>query len=198
MSNSNNLNTGKTLTAAQRIDAIQDTLGKTDQTIFNLTRQMQLLQDALTLLNDKVAAIVVALSSGQAVTEQAIDEINTDRKVSEMKEKVEKLVSQGVMSKSEAVTKNSFLVVREINTENGKVINPRLQFIARILNQESLDKVLGKKVGDSVKFVDENPAVIEIEEVYEITNKNADASSSEKSDSLPQEEKAATSEQELQ
>jgi len=169
-----NTNENKTLTAAQKIEGLEKAFGSVDQTIFNLTRQVHSLQDALILLNDKVTAMVVALTNGSTVTEELLDQINKQLKVTEMKEKVNNLLNEGTLVKSEEVTKNSFLVVREIDVENGKVINPRLQFIARVLNEESLNLVLGKKAGDSIKFSENGSVVIEIEEIYEIQNKQVE------------------------
>lgn len=160
--------TEKTLTAAQRMEVLEKSLATLDQALMNLTRQTQMMQDALGLLNDKVSAMVVALSSGLSVSEESINQINTDMKVTEMKAKVEKLLADGIVAKSDEVTKNSFVVVREIDMETGNVINPRLQFVARVLNDDSLSKVIGKKAGESVKLADDASAAIEIEEVYEI------------------------------
>jgi hypothetical protein len=165
---SNTEQTKTTLTAAQRLEVLEKSIVTMDQALGGLGRQAQMLQEALTLLNDKVSAMVIALSSGILVNEENLNEINTQQKVADMKSKVEKLLSDGIVTKSEEVTQNSFVVVRELDSESGKVVNPRLQFVARVLDEESLNKMLGKKTGDSVRFTDENPGVIEIEEIYEI------------------------------
>jgi hypothetical protein len=116
-----------------------------------------------------------------------------------MKKKVEDLLKNGSLEKAEEVTKKSFVVVREMNSETGAVINPRLQFVVNILNEESLQKLLGKKAGDSVKFVEENPAVIEIEEIYNIITKEAEAETNtqtSEANSLEKEEKKVEQAQE--
>ena len=161
------------LTAAQRIERLETAVITLDKAIYQVGRQVATLQDAVTLLNDKVSAMVVALSSGLAVNDDTLNRINLESKISEMKQKISTLVENGTIEKSEEVTNESFLVVREINSSTGEVINPRLQFAVRALPEEDRKKILGKKVGESVAFSSEKPdLVVEIEEIYSILNKN--------------------------
>lgn len=162
------------LTAAQRLMGLEQSFRLLDQAIGNLANQVGLVKDGLMMMNEKQEAIIAALSTGVQVTNETIDQIIENKRVSDMKEKVQNLVSQNRMSPSDAVTKMSFLAVREINTETGEVINPRVQFAVGILNDESKEKIIGKKVGDSVKLDDNNPASLEIEEIYEITMAKAE------------------------
>lgn len=159
------------LTASQRLEGLEQALPVIDQAVYNLMRQVQSIQDALTLLNDKVSAVVTALSNNLPVNDSTIDQISMDQKVKEMKTKVEGLLSENLITKSEEVTKNSFVVVRELEESSSKVLNPRLQFVARMLDDDTLKKILTKKVGDSLKLSDESLSIVEIEEIYEI-NKN--------------------------
>lgn len=156
------------LTAAQRLMGLEQSFRLLDQAIANLADQLGLLKDGLMMINEKQEAIVTALSSGVQVSNATIDQLIEDKRVSEMKKKVQTLVEENRMTPSDTVTKMSFLAVREMNSETGKVINPRVQFAVGILNDESKEKIMGKKVGDSVKFDENNPATLEIEEIYEI------------------------------
>jgi len=167
-------NNKQQMTAAQRLLRLEDAVSTLDQVIYNQAQQFAAMREALTLLNEKVSAMVTLLSMGQLVNDSSIDQVVEQKRIEEMKKKVEDLIKNGSLEKAEEVTKKSFVVVREINSETGAVINPRLQFVVNILNEESLQKVLGKKAGDSVKFVEENPAVIEIEEIYNIVTKEAE------------------------
>jgi hypothetical protein len=176
----------KQLTAAQKIEQLENAVVSLNQTILNLTRQNQMLQEGLSLLNDKVSSMVAAMDAGLKVNDDTINHISQQRKVEDMKKKVENLLDQGVVKKSEEVTKNSFVVIREIDTSNGKVINPRLQFVTRLLNQDSLAKMLGKKAGESVKFTDDGSVVVEIEEVYEIQENKQESQASESESSEAQ------------
>jgi hypothetical protein len=167
-------NDNKQMTAAQRLLGLEQSVGALDQTLYNQAQQLSMVRDALTLLNEKVNAMVTLMSLNQPVNDSAIDQVIEQKRIEDMKKKVEDLVKSGSLEKAEEVSKKSFLVVREMNSETGAVINPRLQFAVSILNQESLEKLLGKKAGDSVKFVENNPAVIEIEEVYNVVIKDVE------------------------
>jgi hypothetical protein len=156
------------LTAAQRLIGLEQSVATLDQALYNQTKQLSMMRDALSLLHEKVNAMILLMSLGHTVTDQAIDQVIEQKRIEDMKKKVEDLLAAGSLEKAEEVSKKSFLVVREMNSETGTVINPRLQFAVSILNQESIQKLIGKKVGDSVKFVEDNPAVIEIEEIYNV------------------------------
>jgi hypothetical protein len=167
-------NNKQQMTAAQRLLRLEDAVSTLDQVIYNQAQQFAAMREALALLNEKVSAMVTLLSMGQMVSDSSIDQVVEQKRIEEMKKKVEDLIKNGSLEKAEEVTKKSFVVVREINSETGAVINPRLQFVVNILNEESLQKLLGKKAGESVKFVEENPAVIEIEEIYNIITKESE------------------------
>jgi hypothetical protein len=165
-------NENKQMTAAQRLLRLEEAVSIMDQLAYNQANQLSMVRDALTLLNEKVNAMVTLLSLGQEVNDSNLDKVVEQKRVEDMKKKVSELLESGSLKKAEEVSKKSFLVVREINTETGAVINPRLQFVVSILNEESLGKLLGKKAGDSVKFVEDNPASIEIEEIYDVVMKD--------------------------
>jgi Mg2+ and Co2+ transporter CorA len=167
-------NNKQQMTAAQRLLRLEDAVSTLDQIIYNQAQQFAAMREAITLLNEKVNAMVTLLSMGQLVNDSSIDKVVEQKRIEEMKKKVEDLLKNNSLEKAEEVTKKSFVVVREMNSETGAVINPRLQFVVNILNEESLQKILGKKAGESVKFVEENPAVIEIEEIYNIVTKDAE------------------------
>jgi Mg2+ and Co2+ transporter CorA len=167
-------NNKQQMTAAQRLLRLEDAVSALDQIIYNQAQQFAAMREAITLLNEKVNAMVTLLSMGQLVNDSSIDKVVEQKRIEEMKKKVEDLLKNNSLEKAEEVTKKSFVVVREMNSETGAVINPRLQFVVNILNEESLQKILGKKAGESVKFVEENPAVIEIEEIYNIVTKDAE------------------------
>lgn len=167
------------LTAAQRLLGLEQSVGALDQALYNQAQQLSMVRDALTLLNDKVNAMITLMSLGQTVSDAAIDQSIEQKRVNDMKKKVDDLVTSGALKKAEEVSNRSFLVVREMNAETGTVINPRLQFAVSILNPESLEKLIGKKAGESIKFVEDNPAVVEIEEIYEVVLKEKETNQEE-------------------
>jgi hypothetical protein len=189
-------NDNKQMTAAQRLLGLEQSVGALDQTLYNQAQQLSMVRDALTLLNEKVNAMVTLMSLNQPVNDSTIDQAIEQKRIEDMKKKVENLVKSGSLEKAEEVSKKSFLVVREMNSETGAVINPRLQFAVSILNQESLEKLLGKKAGDSVKFVENNPAVIEIEEVYNVVIKDVEMVANQSSEETATQEVTAEQAQE--
>mgnify|MGYP005844624215 CR=1 FL=1 len=164
----------KQLTAAQRLLGLEQSVGALDQALHNQAQQLSMVRDALTLLNEKINAMIALMSLGQTVSDAAIDQYIEQKRVDDMRKKVQDLVDSGSLEKAEEVSDKSFLVVREMNGETGTVINPRLQFAVSILNPESLQKMVGKKAGESVKFVENNPAIIEIEEIYNVVLKGVE------------------------
>jgi len=162
------------LTAGQRLIGLEQSVATLDHALYNQTKQLSMIRDALSLLHEKVNAMITLMSLGHTVTDQAIDQLIEQKRIEDMKKKVEDLVSASSLERAEEVSEKSFLVVREMNGETGTVINPRLQFAVSILNQESIQKLIGKKVGDSVKFVEDNPAIIEIEEIYNVVLQGAE------------------------
>jgi hypothetical protein len=192
-------NENKQMTAAQRLLRLEEAVSIMDQLAYNQANQLSMVRDALTLLNEKVNAMVTLLSLGQEVNDSNLDKVVEQKRVEEMKKKVSELLESGSLKKAEEVSKKSFLVVREINTETGAVINPRLQFVVSILNEESLGKLLGKKAGDSVKFVEDNPASIEIEEIYDVVMKDEKNETVQQSaEPLVQEAKAEKPQEQVQ
>jgi hypothetical protein len=192
-------NENKQMTAAQRLLRLEEAVSIMDQLAYNQANQLSMVRDALTLLNEKVNAMVTLLSLGQEVNDSNLDKVVEQKRVEDMKKKVSELLESGSLKKAEEVSKKSFLVVREINTETGAVINPRLQFVVSILNEESLGKLLGKKAGDSVKFVEDNPASIEIEEIYDVVMKDEKNETVQQSaEPLVQEAKAEKPQEQVQ
>lgn len=160
-----------TKTAAQRLDGLEAAMSTLDNAVFNMSRQLQTMNEAVTMLADKLAAITSLLSSGQQVSNETIDAAHSALKIAEMKGKVDALLQEGSVTKAEEITENSFIVVRELDLSSGsaEVLNPRLQFVARAVGSENLSKLLGKKAGDQVAFTENVNSVVEIEEIYEIT-----------------------------
>jgi hypothetical protein len=89
-----------------------------------------------------------------------------ENNVESLKQKVDKLIENGVLVVGESVTDRSFVVGREID-EAGAVMNPRLQFATAGLQKPLKDKLLNSKVGDIVQF-EEGKLKFEVTEVYTI------------------------------
>ncbi len=189
-------NENKQMTAAQRLLGLEQSVSALDQALYNQAQQLSMIRDALSMLNEKVNAMITLSSLGQSFSDAAIDQVIEQKRVEDMKKKVDSLLEAGSLQKAEEVSNKSFLVVREMNGETGNVINPRLQFAVSILNQESLTKLLGKKAGDSVKFAEENPAIVEIEEIYDVVIKGTEVAEQSTEEAAAQNQEMAENTQE--
>ncbi len=82
-----------------------------------------------------------------------------------MKKNVVKAVTEGQLSPAEVVGESSYLVVKQSDQE-GKVVNPRLQFGLSAIPQDVRAKFSGVKLGDVLDLGDSIKT--EILEIYTI------------------------------
>lgn len=157
------------LTAAQRIEALENMVIGLDTAIRQIVNNMTNISEALKLLGNKVGAIVTASGSGSPITDEVISQIMTENRVLELKSKLNDLIQQGRLSPSEELSENSFFVGREIDAETGEVVNLRVQTAVAALAKDVRDALIGKKVGDLVSF-GKDKLSLEIEEIYSIND----------------------------
>jgi hypothetical protein len=138
--------------------------GEMELIIYNLSRENEILKDALQLLHEKQESLIALIREGGGLSDESINNKVTQLKVLALKEKVDELVEKGSIVSTEEVGENSLVVSRELN-EKGEVANPRLQFLTARLVEELRDKFVGKKVGDLVRNEGEI-LDIEIMEIY--------------------------------
>ena len=156
------------LTASQRLDGLEKSMGLVDQTIGNLSARVNNLVDAVLGLNEQYNTLLYALENNIQVNKENLDKISVEKKILNLKEKVEDLVSQGIMLKSDEVTKKSFLVLRELDLD-GNVIVPRTQLLVSMsFGPDLVASISGKKVGDTFKVEEDADYVLEIQEIYEM------------------------------
>lgn len=140
-------------TAAQRLADLETAVAQLYRTADYMTRDLSLLKNAAKLLNNKVSAIVEASASEEGVTDAVIDRIMIDNNVKDLANRVTNMIVNGIVSKEDEVSDNAFLVGSETD-ENGKLTNPRIQFSLSQVSPEVKAKLLGKKAGDVVNFVE--------------------------------------------
>jgi hypothetical protein len=177
-----------TRTASQRIDDMERGLMALYQTADNMARDMQIIKEAIKLLGNKLDSVVKASSQGLQLNDEVISKIMVDNNIEELASKVTDLVAKGVLEKSEEVTSNSFVVGREID-KDGKIANPRMQFVVSALAPQVKDKFPGKKAGD-ILTLEEDKWKFEIQEVYNIivpTAPQATEEAAPQADSTPAE-----------
>lgn len=158
-------------TASQRIEDMERGLMALYQTADNMARDMMTIKEAIKLLGNKLDAVVKATSRGEQLTDEVISKIMVENNVEELKNKVQDLVNQGVLVAAEEVTTNSFIVGREIDAD-GKVQNPRMQFVVSALAENVRSKFPGAKAGQTLEL-EEGKWKFEVQEVYSIQTPQA-------------------------
>lgn len=154
-------------TAVQRLDDLERALMGMFQAGDVTNRDVQTLKEAIKLLGNKVDAIVKATQQGEDLNDEILSRIMVENNVAELKGRVDQLVANGaLLPTTEAVDEKSFVVGREIDAD-GKVLNPRLQFVLQSLQEPLRLLIMGKKVGDTVEF-QEGKLKFELQEAYTI------------------------------
>lgn len=157
----------KTMTAAQRLEGLEQAFALTDQTLGNLAMNLQTAINALTLLSKKLEAVIRLGNSGKAINSANVAAEIVDMNAEQLEKKVEDLKAQGVLAAGEVIQENSFIVGRELNPETKEVVEKRAQYPMFGLKPEAKESFLGKKVGDVVT-VKEGRNLFEITEVYNL------------------------------
>jgi FKBP-type peptidyl-prolyl cis-trans isomerase (trigger factor) len=145
-------------------------VGEMELILYNIARENEILKDALQLLHEKLDAVITLQNRGLPLIDSNINEAVVEMKVNSLKERVDEMLKQGAIKTTDTVGEDSLIVSRELSKE-GKVENPRLQFLVGRLIDELKSKFVGKKVGDLVQG-EENKLDIEIMEVYDLVPKS--------------------------
>jgi hypothetical protein len=139
---------------------------------------MGLVKEALKLLNKKLEATIQVAKPESGITVSSVNELVVKMNVEELKAQTAEHVANGMLSATDTVADNSFLVCEELN-QDGTVANPRVQFRLDSQTEEVGNSFKGKKVGDTISF-GENKFSATILELYSIVEpKPADAASAE-------------------
>jgi len=164
----------KKVKASERLSAIESALvstqrrvGELEMIVFNLSRENDILKDALQLLHEKLESVIALSNEGKSLSNNNINEKVVMLKEQALKDRVDDLVNAKQITAAEEVTDNSLVVARELN-KNGTVENPRIQFLTSRLVEELQNKFIGKKVGELIKG-EEDKLDLEIMEIYNVT-----------------------------
>ena len=161
----------KKLTAAQRIEGLENALG-------GMMRNNQILAGEIDNLRQTIAALArrlnATIKSGEqgTLSNDSVNDIITQENVAELKGKVDFLLEQGVLEASEEgeIHEKAFVVGRELD-EDRNIINPRIQFAVASVVPEMKELLLGKKVGDVIKNDQGDGLLLEVVEVFNIPEK---------------------------
>lgn len=153
-------------TASQKLDDHEKAIGAMYQTMDNIARDLMMVKEAMKLLGNKMEAVIKAINSSTPLNDENLSKLMVENNIEDLKEKVDGLVSNGIIKAGEVITQASFVVVQELDV-TGKVVNPRLQFSLSALNPEAQQKLIGAKVGDSAALTDSG-SQFNVLEVYDI------------------------------
>lgn len=148
----------------ENLNAAAKRIGELELTIYSLSRESEILREALQLVHEKLDA-VISLSKNPDLSDENINQTVIDTKVAAMEDKVKEQLELGNLVVADEIGEESFVVSRELN-KDGSVENPRLQFLMGKLTPELKSKFLGVKTGELVSG-EENKLDIEIAEIYE-------------------------------
>jgi len=145
-------------------------VGEMELILYNIARENEILKDALQLLHEKLDAVITLQNRGLPLNDSNINEAVVEMKENSLKERVTEMLQQGSIKPVEVVGEDSLIVSRELSKE-GKVENPRLQFLVGRLVDELKTKFVVKKVGELIQG-EENKLDIEIMEIYDLVPRN--------------------------
>ncbi len=183
--------------ATQKIQDLENALMALYQTADAMAKDLATVKDAIKLLGNKVDSLAKASLNGEQPTDAVISRIMIENNVEELAQKVKIMVAQGVLSLTEQVASDSFLVGSEQN-DLGETINPCLQFALFAINPPELqEKFIGARAGDLITISEGRPKY-KVKEVYQIQKQKSEeavpTASSESEASAP----AAAAEQSSQ
>lgn len=142
--------------------------GEMEMILYNLSRESEILRDALQLMHDKLEAVVALSNGGKPLTNENINETVTSLKEQSLKDRVTSMEESGHIAPVDVVGSESLIISRELD-EGGTVVNPRLQFMVGRLNDVLKSKFVGRGTGDLVPG-EENKLDIEIMEIYDFVD----------------------------
>lgn len=179
-----------TRSASQKITDLENALMSLYQTADNMARDLGTIKEAIKLLGNKMDSIVKAASAGEPVNDEVIARIMIENNVEELNQRVKAFIAQGILGASEQINQNSFVVGSE-NDDQGKVINPRLQFALFALDKpEVREKFIGGRVGD-VLNLEEGKLKFRVQEIYQILKGRGSAEEAAAASSAPANSSAA-------
>lgn len=122
-------------------------------------------------VQDNLEALVSLLTESGAVSNESLKERQQQVKMNELISKLNQLVENGTLVKTEGpVSESSFVVMEEFDKQ-GNVFSPRTQILLSSLDSETRNSLVGSNVGATVDL-GEKRTNVRILEVYEMSNKN--------------------------
>lgn len=174
-------------TATQRIEDLEkvvtvlyQAVSQNKAVLENLLKSqgdMNLVKDALRLLNKKVEAVIQAANEESGISAASVSNLLTKMNVDDLIAQVAGFVANGHLAVTDTVAADSFLVCEEYDAD-GALVNPRIQFRMDSQEADTTTALTGKKVGDAVSF-GEKKFSAKILEIYTLTEPKAETAAAE-------------------
>lgn len=157
-------------TATERLEILENTVNSIIQAVQplgNMTQDLMGLREAIKLLNNKLDSVVKAINAGTPLTDENLGQLMTENNAKELQAKVAKMVSDGLLTSTDTIGADSFVVINEQDSD-GKIVNPRFQCLLSALNSDELrNKLTGAKVGTNIPIGDKGGS-LNVLEAYNI------------------------------
>lgn len=164
----------------ESLEPVVRRVGELELLLFNLSRETEVLRDALQLIHEKQEVVIGLINDGKDLSLDNINEKAIELKALSLKDRVDQGLKEGKIIAVDEVTEKSLIISRELD-QDGTVANPRLQFALEKLIPEIKEKFVGKKVGELVKTED-GKYDIEIMEIYDFVDQTEEATTEEASE----------------
>lgn len=161
----------KKKTAGERLKNLEDALLGTIKAVNGQANEQEIIKEALRLLGNKLDSVVQLLNAGQPLSDSNIASQMMQNKANKLAEDVAAAVVNGVLTPSDTIDAKSFVVCREV-LDDGRVVNPRLQFTMENAVADLQPKLLGAKVLDKIVTTEDKPR-LEVAEIYTINEQKA-------------------------
>jgi len=149
---------------SERVEALELSVENLSAANLGMAQALENQRRVVVSLAEKMDAIFYLSSANQPITEEAVDARVIDLKEKELKAETEQALTNGDIKPAKVVGNQSFVVVRELDKDTKKVIQPRAQIALAYMPDEVKDDFLGKKKGDKIE---NGNVIIEIIEVYD-------------------------------
>lgn len=171
-------NQQKKLTAAQRIEQLEQALVKVFYTVNQMASDLMRQRGDIQMLDNKLSSTIGLVNGNLPLTSENLAAAMTKNNVDALARVVKEYVDKGVfVPQTEVPTKISdgFVVLKE-TTHDGKVITPRRQMLLTEMDLSIAEKFMGQKLGTVVELGEgDTKNLIEILEAYEIKAPTQDA-----------------------
>jgi|GEM_PF-4485135 len=156
------------MTGLDRLARLEQVTYLLDDAMQKVIRELQITKSGASIVGKKNDSLISLLSKGVPIS---LEVVLADVEAGFIQESINFLQERkdaGILVDTNEIEKDSLIVARELKMETGEVTRSRLQFPwSAVADGKIAADLLGKKVGDILKFSD-NVFENEILEIYKI------------------------------